>query len=102
MKWPYAIALTVALVIVIYASAYMTSFDLGWVIVPGTALWAAVDSTKIGLKRYKSGLSYGPVVLFIGIALLWVVVFPWYLIVRDRVKRGVQPLNQPPIRNKSV
>jgi len=54
----------------------------------GTALWVAIDSSKIQLKRYKSGISYGPVVLFIACAMVWIVGFPWYLAMRYKIKTG--------------
>jgi len=54
----------------------------------GTAIWAAIDSSKIQLKRYKSGIAYGPVILFIGFLLLWVVAFPWYLAMRYKINTG--------------
>jgi|SRR5665213_1344441 len=54
----------------------------------GTAIWAAMDSSKIHLKRYRSGISYGPVVLFFGFLLLWIVSFPWYLSERYKIKTG--------------
>jgi hypothetical protein len=58
----------------------------------GTSLWAAFDSSKIQLKRYKSGISYGPIVLFVACALLWIVGFPWYLIMRYKIKAGTAVL----------
>ncbi len=58
----------------------------------GTSLWAALDSSKIQLKRYKSGISYGPLVLFVACALLWIVGFPWYLIMRYKIKTGTAVL----------
>jgi hypothetical protein len=61
-------------------------------IVPSTALWAAVDSWNIQLKRYKSGISYGPVALFFGVVLLWIIAFPWYLVVRHKIKTGTAVL----------
>ena len=63
-------------------------FPLSWFMILGTAIWAAIDSSKIQLKRYKSGISYGPVVLFFGIALLWIIGFPWYLSMRYKIKTG--------------
>ena len=48
----------------------------------------------IGLRRYRSGISYGPVVLFIGVAAVWIVGFPWYLVVRDRILRGEATLKE--------
>jgi hypothetical protein len=40
-------------------------YGSGHGMVLGTAIWAAVDSSKIQLKRYKSGISYGPFPLFL-------------------------------------
>ena len=65
---------------------------LTWFMVVITAVWAAIDSSKIHLKRYKSGISYQPVVLFLGVLLLWVVAFPWYLIVRHKILTGTAVL----------
>lgn len=64
------------------------AISLGWFIVLGTALWAAIDSTKIQLSRYKSGISHGPVVLIFAVGLLWIIGFPWYLVMRHKIKTG--------------
>ena len=58
------------------------------ILIFGSALWAAIDSSQIQLKRYKSGISYGPVVVFLCFVFLWIVAFPWYLIVRNKIKAG--------------
>jgi hypothetical protein len=68
------------------------AISFGNFIVLGTAIWAAIDSSKIQLKRYKSGISYGPVVLFFGFVFLWIVAFPWYLIMRYKIKTGAAVL----------
>jgi len=57
-----------------------------------TSLWAAIDSSKAELQKYRSGISYKPVILFFAIAFLWIVGFPWYLIVRYRIKMGTAAL----------
>jgi hypothetical protein len=83
-----AILLTIALLegcIEVYRS---TRFDPTWIMIAGTGLWAAIDSQKIQLGRYKSGISYPPAVIFIGFLLIWIIAFPWYLIVRHRIKTG--------------
>ena len=91
MKTRDAILLTVTLILLTsffglnIAGKY---FPLSWFMILGTAIWAAIDSSKIQLKRYKSGISYGPVVLFFGIALLWIIGFPWYLSMRYKIKTG--------------
>jgi len=62
------------------------------IIIFGTAIWAAIDSQKLQLKKYKSEISYGPIVLFLGLILLWIVAFPWYLSMRYKIKNGTAVL----------
>ena len=92
MKTPLAILFTIGLFAVCYYGSKFVHFDLVTVMVLGTALWAAIDSSKLQLKRYKSGISYGPVVLFIACALLWIIGFPWYLSMRHKIKTGTAVL----------
>lgn len=68
------------------------SVSVTWVMVLITAIWAAVDSSKIRLKLYRSGISVGPVILFLGFLLLWIIAFPWYLIVRHKILTGAAVL----------
>ncbi|HEX3798457.1 MAG TPA: hypothetical protein VH413_07115 [Verrucomicrobiae bacterium] len=84
-----AILLTIALLGTCAGIYRLTGFDLSWIMVIGTALWAA---TKIHFKRYESGISYRPVVLFFGFVLLWFIAFPWYLVVRHKIKTGTATL----------
>jgi hypothetical protein len=95
MKPRDAILLTIAILLL----TSFVSLDIGgkrislsYFVIFGTAIWAAIDSSKIQLKRYKSGVSYGPIVLFIGFVLLWIIAFPWYLIVRYKIKNGTAVL----------
>jgi hypothetical protein len=92
MPWPLAILLTIGLLILGSQGPGL----LMLVIVVGTAAWAAYDSKQIGVQRYKSGISFSPVVLFFGVALLWIAGFPWYLIVRGQIKAGTAVLKDPP------
>jgi hypothetical protein len=92
MKTWIAILFTIGLFAADIAISALIGFNLTWIMVLGTALWAATDSTKIQLKRYKSGISYGPVVLFIAIAFLWIIGFPWYLAMRYKIKTGTAVL----------
>ena len=63
-----------------------------WFTIIGTSIWAAVDSSKVGLHRYKSQIAVKPFVLFIALLILWIVVFPWYLYERHRIKKGAVQL----------
>ena len=92
MKTWIAILFTIGLLLVCGVVSYLIHFSLTWIMVLGTAIWAAVDSSKIQLKRYKSGISYGPVALFFGVALLWIIGFPWYLAMRYKIKTGTAVL----------
>ena len=59
-----------------------------------SSIWAGIDSSKIELKKYKSGISYGPIVITILCLALWIVAFPWYLVVRAKIKDGKAELKQ--------
>ncbi len=95
MKPRDAILLTIALVLLtslVGINIAGVRVSLSWFMVVITAIWAAIDSAKIQLKRYKSGISYGPAVLFFCFLLLWIVAFPWYLIMRHKIKTGTASL----------
>ena len=57
----------------------------------GTSLWAAIDWSRLRLRDYWKQLSVDPVLLFFCMWLLWIVLFPSYLVVRSRIKAGVMP-----------
>jgi hypothetical protein len=54
----------------------------------GTAIWASISSYRLEFRKYNSGLSYHPVTVLLAHFLLWIVVFPWFLTVRDNIKDG--------------
>jgi hypothetical protein len=95
MKTSQAILLTIALLLLtttIGVNIAGKNVTLSYLMIFGTAIWAAIDSSRVHLQRYKSGISYAPVVLFFGLLLLWVVVFPWYLSVRSKILSGTAVL----------
>lgn len=94
MKPIYAILLTALLTVSFFFGFRIgdAGISFGWFMVLGTGIWAAVDSTKIQLKRYKSGISYGPVAIFMCFVGLWIVAFPWYLIMRHKILTGMAVL----------
>ena len=53
-----------------------------------SSMWAAWDSSRLKLVRYNTGLSYKPLLLFFLMVPIWYVSFPWYLVVRARIKAG--------------
>jgi hypothetical protein len=56
-----------------------------------TAIWAGVDASTHKLAEYQNGLG-GPAGAFFGSLLFWILVFPWYLAIRSRIRAGVQPV----------
>lgn len=53
-----------------------------------TSIWAAVDSARLDLREYKTWIGLHPLVLFNAMYLLWFVLFPWYLVIRSRIRAG--------------
>jgi hypothetical protein len=53
-----------------------------------SSVWVAYDSSKVKLFKYNTGLSYKPWILCLLMIPLWYVSFPWYLVVRYKIKRG--------------
>lgn len=49
------------------------------VLVALTALWAAFDSRRLRVQEYQSRLALDPLALCFVMAILWPIVFPWYL-----------------------
>ena len=86
-----AVAASLLLAILAASLPQLTGVSNVWLLILGTAAWAAWDSTKIQIRDYKTTLSSHPVVLFLGIVLLWIVFFPWYLAVRYHITHGTQP-----------
>ena len=74
-------------------------------LVVGTSIWVAVDAGNHRLGEYENGIG-GTAGACIGSLLLWIVVFPWYLAVRSRIRAGLQPVRavraQPPVAGKSA
>jgi hypothetical protein len=92
MKAWIAILFTVSLVAACSVASVFLNFNFITWMVLSSSLWVAYDSSRIKLARYKSGISYGPIVLFIACALLWLIGFPWYLIMRHRIATGTAVL----------
>ena len=53
-----------------------------------TSVWAAFLSNKLKFRKYKTGMSYHPVVVFFATFFLWIVAFPWFLTIRDNILDG--------------
>lgn len=88
MKWLLAFFIAIGLLAVCYVVSALIYFDLSWILIGVTSLWAGIDSKKVGLYRYKLGISCKPLPLFCLCYLLWIFIFPWYLWARFKIKAG--------------
>ena len=57
-------------------------------IIFATSIWSAVDSARMELREYKTRIALHPLILFNAMYLLWFVLFPWYLVIRSRIRAG--------------
>jgi hypothetical protein len=88
MRILQAILITLAIIVCCVMTDIHTGYNPKATMVIITSVWVAYDSVQIQLRTYKSGISYGPVVLFATCVILWLVAFPWYLVVRQKIKSG--------------
>ena len=84
----YGILITIGIFFMTVVIETMTQTAIFRYMILASGLWAAIDSSKIQLRKYPSGISYHPVILFLAVSLLWVIGFPWYLAVRYKIKKG--------------
>ena len=95
MKTWIAILFALGLFAVCLGVSVLTGYHVVWIMVLGTALWAAIDSSKIQFKKYKSAITtVGPVLLFLGVCVFWILFFPWYLSMRYKIKTGKATLKE--------
>ena len=91
--WPTVIPIILAIWIPIACVVLATLIHFSSVMqimILGTALWAAIDSSKVQLKLYRSGV--GPIVFFFLCMLFWIAGFPWYLWMRHKILTGTAEL----------
>jgi hypothetical protein len=80
----------VALIAVVFSVALGAFGPM--LLVLGTSIWVAVDAGNHKLGEYENGFG-GVAGACVGSLLLWIVVFPWYLAVRSRIRAGIQPVS---------
>jgi hypothetical protein len=96
-----AILFTLGLLAASRVISALIYFDLTWILIWATSLWAGIDSSKIQLNRYKLAMACRPAALFCLCALLWIFIFPWYLWARYKIKTGTATLKEEPSGNVS-
>jgi hypothetical protein len=71
------------------------------IVVLGTSIWVAFDAGKHQLAEYQNEIG-GPLGACLGSLLLWIIVFPWYLAIRSRIRAGVLPVKSTPRRSRKA
>src|SRR5688572_23798078 len=97
MKTLPAILTTLGLLSLCWAVEHFSGKSIMWPMIIGTSIWVAVDAAKLKVYRYKTFVSYSPVLLFVLSMLLWIITFPAYLIGRGRILRGEAAVNEKPL-----
>ncbi len=97
MGWRNSLLLTLLILVVGNGLDKITGIPIMGGIVLVTALWAASDSDRIELHKYKITGSFVPSFsnswsVFLFVFLLWVYCFPAYLIIRGKILKGIIPL----------
>ena len=62
---------------------------LALVVIATTTGWAHRDAKRLNLTHYKTHFPVNSVAAFV--FFLWVIAFPWYLVVRSKIRVGVVP-----------
>jgi hypothetical protein len=88
MKTWIAIFLTIGLFAGCGLIYKYTKIDIIVPMIVGTSVWVGIDSAKMRLQKYQSGISYGPVILGVLCSLCWIIGFPWYLSMRYKIRTG--------------
>jgi hypothetical protein len=89
-----------ALVLLVRATdRRMAEAALPYLFVGALALAAGVviDARRIRLRDYETSLAWHPALVFLLVAGSPLVVFPWYLTVRERVLQGQTPRRRPAV-----
>jgi len=82
-----------AILITILCSVLFARWGLFSTFTVVSIIWAAMDSRRIRLWRYYTGISGGPLTIFVLLLVIgWPLVFPWYLGMRLKIWAGVARL----------
>jgi hypothetical protein len=95
-KKPLSVAKAVLITLAIFVPILLigsqipkTESGLGTLISLGTAIWASVDASRLKRQMENTAASsIHPGRISIAMWLFWPVCFPWYLVVRSRIRAG--------------
>lgn len=81
--------LTSAIVIGTALTSVATGLNVAVPMILITSGWAAWDSRRVGARHFRGLLGRGPAAVFLLVLCLWIVTFPAYLVLRERIRAGV-------------
>ena len=93
--WIITLVVTAALLVLTGLLQMTLGFYAGFALVGASSIWAAWDSRRIGVQRYRSQMSNEPVIVLFMCVVFWILAFPWYLVIRQGIRRGLVPLKEP-------
>ncbi len=91
MHYINAIMVTLSLLAAGVAATLFLDFPGTIPLILLSTIWATWDASRIGLSRYDTALRSPFTVLF-GCLFFWVIVFPWYFVVRQKIMDGTATL----------
>ena len=80
--------LTIAILLGTLLTSVGIGLNLALPMILITAGWAAWDSVRVGTRHFRGWLGRGPLGVFALTALLWIVAFPAYLVLRESIRAG--------------
>jgi hypothetical protein len=80
--------ITAAIVLGALLTSLGADVNVALPLILGSALWATWDARRVGARNFRTWLPSHPLALFVVLSLLWIVAFPAYLSLRERIRFG--------------
>ena len=68
---------------------------VGLGIIGASSLWAAWDSARVRVHLYRTQMANEPFMILSMCVMLWAIMFPWYVVIREGIRRGLVSLKAP-------
>src|SRR5215467_11530378 len=96
MHWIAVVALSWLALGASVVLSILTDFPWAPALVIASAGWAGFDSARLRFREHRPCEAFHPVVLtFVVGGCLWPVTFPWYLVMRRRIRAGALSRERP-------
>ncbi|HVP59608.1 MAG TPA: hypothetical protein VMT11_03570 [Myxococcaceae bacterium] len=88
MHWLGVVALSLMALAAAAAVQQLTGVPTGRLMVIASSGWAAFDSMRLRFRHHRDCEAYHPLIVYLLVGQLWPVTFPYYLLLRRRIRRG--------------